>query len=222
MRKDISAIVLWGALWGIAEATVGYVLHMITFRIGWFFWFPIAFFFMNRVYKDTGKLSSILYTCSIASAIKLTNLLLPARIDKVINPAVSILFEGVVVFTAFKLVEKYEQKVNFRFFGVLAASMSWKVLYSLYLLTLPSWIVSISPIRSPEPFLRFLLVESTINALVIYSCLTAAEKITAIDDKGKLWYKLVNNISKVFSEYAFKPAVSFSLLGCALIIQLAL
>jgi hypothetical protein len=225
MRKYISTIVFWGALWGITEATVGYALHMVSFGIGWFFWFPLAFFFMNRVYKDTGKLSSILYTCSFASAIKLTNLFLPTRIDKVLNPAISILFEGMVVFILIKIVQKYEQKVNFRFFWVLAVSMSWKVFYSLYLLTLPSWIVSISPIRSLEPFLKFFFIESIINALVIYGCLKVVRIITAIDDESKTWYKLFNNImlkSKVFSEYAFKPAVSFSLLGSALIIQLVL
>ena len=67
MKREISLIIFWGALWGLFEATVGYVLHAFEIRIGFLVWFPAAYFFMTRVYKQTGKTYSIFYTSVIAA-----------------------------------------------------------------------------------------------------------------------------------------------------------
>jgi hypothetical protein len=105
VKKNISIIVFWGAVWGIAEATIGYLLHMVPVNIGWLFWFPMAVYFMRKAYLQSGELYSIIYVSAISAGIKLLNLLMPARIDMVINPAVSILLEGAVVYAGYKLME---------------------------------------------------------------------------------------------------------------------
>lgn len=115
MERNITTIIFWGATWGLVEATLGYVLHSVLLSVGWFFWFPLAFFFMNRVFKRTGSLVSILYTSSIAAGIKLVNFLLPTRIDRVINPAVSILLEGLMVFAVFAIVEYKKDFFRFKY-----------------------------------------------------------------------------------------------------------
>lgn len=234
MKKHISVIVFWGAAWGITEATLGYVLHMMSFKIGWLFWFPLAFFFMNRVYKQTGKLSAILFTCTIASGIKLTNLLLPVRIDKVINPAVSIIFEGIVLFVVLRIIENKHKNVNTasqvleeavpycRFLWLFLISIAWKVLYIIYLLPLPLWMVSISPIRAIEPFCKFFFMESALSAATIFVAMKAAKEISALGIESKILHKMFNNKAinlKNISKYAFRPIVSVGLLIFAIIIQ---
>ena len=44
----------WGALWGIAEATLGYLAHLISLipGIAGFIMFPIGFYFSNVVPPD--------------------------------------------------------------------------------------------------------------------------------------------------------------------------
>jgi len=81
-------IIVWGSLWGIFEATVGYLLHLVPFNYGYLVWYPVACFFMANIYRKTSRVSSLFYIGLLSAAIKLINLLFPVRIDKVINPAV--------------------------------------------------------------------------------------------------------------------------------------
>lgn len=83
--KNISIIIFWSSLWGIVEATLGYLLHKINFSFGGCIWFPLAFYFMDKIYRKTGNVQYILYGAIITSIIKLTNLFIEVRIDKVVN-----------------------------------------------------------------------------------------------------------------------------------------
>lgn len=97
MEKLMLAVLFYGGIWGVFEATVGYLLHLLPFSIGWLVWYPIACFFMLQVYIKTKQVKSILLIGLLSCAIKLTNLMLPVRIDRVLNPAVSILFEAITM-----------------------------------------------------------------------------------------------------------------------------
>lgn len=98
------AILIWGGLWGIFESTVGYLLHLLPISIGWIVWYPVACFFMMNVYRKTQRASAIVMVGTLSACIKLINLFLPGRIDRVINPAISILFEAIAMAAAVYIV----------------------------------------------------------------------------------------------------------------------
>lgn len=62
MEKDkrglgeiMAAVCMTGAVWGIFEATVGYLLHLLPIRLGFLVWYPAAVFFMFTVYLKSDK-----------------------------------------------------------------------------------------------------------------------------------------------------------------------
>jgi hypothetical protein len=48
MEKLMLAVLFYGGIWGVFEATVGYLLHLLPFSIGWLVWYPIACFLCYR------------------------------------------------------------------------------------------------------------------------------------------------------------------------------
>lgn len=193
MKREMSIIVFWGAAWGIAEATLGYVLHLLPVNIGWLFWFPIAFYFMRKAYTQTNKLSSIIYISLIAAAIKLVNLLMPVRIDFIINPAVSIILESIVLYGVFKITKDKCEGIKglSLYVGTMILSLSWRILYIVYVLFLPAYLIKISPVGSLEHFVKFIFLESTVNSLFIYLYLKFFEQKST---KKCSWHTKLNPI----------------------------
>lgn len=167
MRKYIENVLLWGSLWGLEEATLGHFLHLLPIGIGWVFWFPLAYFFMNMVCKKTGRADSVLYTAFLAGAFKLTDLFLPVRIDMVLNPAAAIILEGFSVFALFRILQKRPELAGFLFKNAIAVSLLQKLLYIAYILIIPAFISAIPPVKDPMSQLNS-LVYSLINGLTIF------------------------------------------------------
>lgn len=204
MKKQISAIIFWGALWGLEEATLGHLLHITALNIGWFFWFPLAYFFMDMVYKQTGKLNSILFTSMVAAVIKLVNLFMTGNPVIVICPAISILLEGISLFAVLKLFDWKKQLQKYRLIEIVSVSLLWRILFLVALFAIPVWIMPAYPFKDALALLKFLLYEGLINSLFIY----AAFKLFS----GKL-------IKTRTIEISFKPLAATGLLAVTLIIQ---
>lgn len=166
--RNLGRIIFWGALWGICEATIGHFLHIWALPIGWLIWFPLAYGIMGAAYRKSGKPATVFFIALTASTIKLVDLLNPVRVDYVINPAVSILLEGLTVFAFLKvsLARKESHSVGFWSIGIVC--FLWRILYVIYISFLPSDLVKISPIAGVLPLARFLLLESIVNSLLIY------------------------------------------------------
>ncbi len=166
-NRQWSAVLFWGGLWGISEATVSYLLHLFAPGFGWVFYYPLAYAFMYGVYRQSGKAGSILWAAALSAAIKLINLFMAPRIDYVINPAVSILMEGLVMFCAVKLTTRQSYPV----FNMLAipagTSLCWRGFYLLYLLAAPAWIREASVLADTSELWKFLLLETTVNTVLI-------------------------------------------------------
>ncbi len=188
MKKYISSVVLIGSAWGIVEATVGHFLHVFTLGIGWLFWFPIAFFFLNSVYRITQKSSCMLYTAVIAAGIKMIDIFYTPRYDYVINPAVSIILEAVSVLAVYHYLETRKQPVRMNAFLVIVPCILWKVFYISYLFFLPESWIHISCLSGLIPFAKFFFLETVMNTLMIGISLLAIQRITA--SKHKLSIKL--------------------------------
>ena len=103
--KFWSVILFYGSLWGIVEASVGYVLHFLPALIAGTILFPFASIMLYKTYKDTQSKSAMLAVGIVAAAIKALNFLMPiANPFKVINPMVSIVLEALVVMAFVTLV----------------------------------------------------------------------------------------------------------------------
>jgi hypothetical protein len=209
MKKQIpnntwSMILVWGSLWGIAEATIGYALHFVPWLAG-FVMFPIGFFFMKKAMDETKNLSSIFYTAAVASAIKMTGLLLPYQdLVRVVNPSVCILLESVVVMFFYKLAE-YKGN-TFQLKEALLTALGWRVVfigYHLVLLSLSLYdgILDLGWMSG----IRFLVLESLVNGLIIYFCLK---------------YIKIKTGSPVTRTPAYKPLFSLSIFTFAVFIEL--
>ncbi len=167
MKKNALAVLLFGGLWGISEATVGYLAHLLFPGMGWMFYYPLAYGFMRGAYKQTGK-SSVVFLCGLLSAaIKLINLPITPRLDYVINPAVSIVLEGLTLSLAFRWIcDKNRPMVRF-FLLPFLTSAAWRGLYLLYLLLAPDWIREISVLYQPEMLMNFATLELLGTGLII-------------------------------------------------------
>lgn len=222
VKKHSSAIIFWGALWGLEEATLGHLLHITAFSIGWVLWFPFAYFFMSMVYKQTGKLNSILFTSMVAAAIKFVNLFMTANLVIVICPALSILLEGISLFAILKLFDWKKWIHKRKLTEIAAVSLLWRVLFLVGLLAIPTWIMSAYPFKGTIALLKFFLYEGLINSLFIYGIIMLARKIKGMSDEKNAYFKLFSKKlikSEIIEDISFKPLVAFSLLAIALIIQ---
>ena len=166
-------IVFGGAIWGIFEATVGYLMHLVSFGYSWLIWYPVACFFMTNVYRKTGRISAVFFVGLLCAAIKMLNLILPGRIDKIINPAISIVFEALalatVVFAADRLLgDKYKNPFT-KALIALSMNTGWRLFYSLYLLFLvPGWIRDVSVVSSAAKFIPFFITQNLITTALIF------------------------------------------------------
>lgn len=167
--KHLNSIIFCGALWGIAEATIGHFLHIWAFPVGWLVWFPLAYSFMGAAYRQTGEPYVVFYTAVVASAIKLINLLMPIRLDYVFNPAVSILLEGLAVFVVLKIGAPANTQRLVGWWSIVGVNTLWRLLYCVYVLFLPDWLIQISPLGGLTSLVRFLVWDSLATSVLLYT-----------------------------------------------------
>ncbi len=159
-QQNLRCTAFYGALWGIFECTVGALIHQLDLSIGFLIWTPAALFFLNRVHQKTGSLRAVLFTSVFTALIKLSNLMLPIRLDRVINPAMSILLEGLAYMGVCALWEKRFHAARWTAARALAFSTLWRVAYMAYLIFLPDVYRSVSVISSPDKLVSFLVYEN--------------------------------------------------------------
>jgi len=196
-------VVFFGALWGISEAALGYVLHLIPVPISGFFMYPIAFFFMYGAFKRTQDVTSIMGVGIVAALIKLVNLALPLLpAYHTLVPAATILLEASMLFIAYRVSEK--MKIRPTLSGIVFASVSWRVLFlalqyvlygaSSYFFKSGTWVI-----------VNFLLVEGLVNA----GFLMIATRFNSINKKPS------------DRKHSIRPAFSYSILAVSIITTIA-
>lgn len=127
----LAKIVFFGAIWGIVEATLGYVLHLLPGFLAGSLMFPFVMVILYKAYKSTGSKKAIIYVAIIAMMIKATNLFLPFMIPaKTINPMVSMLLESLLVLAVMPLLDN--ENVFAKFGGILVASIGWRFAFIGY------------------------------------------------------------------------------------------
>lgn len=222
IKKRVVTIIFWGALWGLEEATLGHLLHLTPLSIGWFLWFPLSYLFMSMVYKQTGKLNSILFTSIIAATMKLIDLFTTTNLIIVICPALSIILESISLFAVLKIVNFKKLMQKHELTQIMSVSLLWRFLFLLSLLFIPTWIMPSYPFKSIPSILKLLIYEGLINSLFIYGTVIIAKKTNEINNKCNTFFKqLIDKLMqwKLIKGTCFKPVVSLGLLAVAIIIQ---
>ena len=166
-------LLFWGSVWGICEASFGFVLHRAAIALPGLpgaLMFPIGFFCMVAAQRATGLRAAPFLAAVVAASIKSVNFILPGMDPiRVVNPALSILLEGLAV-TALSIPQPAQSSPKFvlKFIRVLCVGIVWRAMFAAYLsiislFALPAALVT-SGVRT---LLRFVLMESFINSVII-------------------------------------------------------
>lgn len=92
-------ILFWGSIWGLIEATLGWVLHATHLHHGTSnILFAFGIFCMLSATARTGKGSVVvMLTAVVAAIIKMCDFFLPGATVGVLHPALYILLEGAMI-----------------------------------------------------------------------------------------------------------------------------
>lgn len=217
MKKHYSAIILTGALWGIAEATAGHLLHTFSLGIGWLIWFPMAYFFLHSIYHITQKPKCMLYAAVLAAGIKMINIFYTPRPDIVINPAVSIILEALAVFAVYSYLLREKSRLDLTGVHILVFGFAWRILYICYLLYLPRQWIEISCLSDMVSFAKFLFLENLLNSVLILSAGLLYKKSIALN------YNPAGQVTLILNKHkALKPALSLAFLFISILVQIKL
>jgi hypothetical protein len=165
----LAPILFYGGLWGIAEATLGYLLHLaaqvtLLSSPSGLIMFPIGLLFMVAAVRAAGRPSAAFATAVVTAGIKLSSLALPTvSLRFVVSPALAILAEGAVVFLLLGATDLRPNRLLPA--KALAASVAWRGLFLLasLVLGLRGGILA----KPTTLLLGFLFVDSAVNALII-------------------------------------------------------
>ncbi|GAA0721031.1 hypothetical protein GCM10008905_10940 [Clostridium malenominatum] len=202
--EHINIVVFWGAVWGIVETMIGHLIHLISFDIGRHIWFPLAFYFLYKVYTQTKRKEAVLYVAFIVSGIKLMNLFMETSLDRALNPIATIISEALAMIVICKILEKAEN--DFNLFGILAVNCIWRIIYTTYLLLMPVSYIFSSHLRDIGPSVKFFFIDNLASTLVAFISLVIVKKLCENKEEKNL------NIPPT-------PIVSFSILVLAFIIK---
>lgn len=180
MRRSAVIVLFWGSLWGLMEATLGYLLHFAAVAIPGlpgFLMFPFAFALMHRAVKEAGVPSAAFYASIVAASVKLTDFLVPGHDPiRVSNPALAILMEGLAVYAVMAYRDrKREGLVPVHAFGM---GVLWRAMFSAYLWAISLFGLPAALVTSgPWPLLRFIFLESFVNAVIMGGYLAMDKKL---------------------------------------------
>jgi len=167
VASTIAVALFYGSLWGLAEATAGHILHLLRIPgLAGFIMFPVGFFLMRRAFSRSGRFLAVFLTSWIAAGIKLADLFLPgADFLAVWNPVQAILLEGL----AAAGILLAARKIHLIAAQAILASLSWRLAYfALSFLWIELLAAGNLFQAGPVFLLRFLLLDSLANGLLIY------------------------------------------------------
>jgi hypothetical protein len=129
-KQHLTMILFFGAIWGLLEATLGYLLQFLPPLVSGSIMFPIGATLLIYAYKNTGSRISILYVGLIAASIKAVNFFMPGLIPiKTYNPMIAIMLQSLAMIIIIPLFNRKEVPIQLLSLG--AASILWRVMFLL-------------------------------------------------------------------------------------------
>ena len=179
MNKKIWVqILFYGSLWGLLEATLGYLLHFIPATIAGSIMFPIASVILYKAYKKTDSRFALIYVGIIAASIKSVGFVLPQpSIFKVINPMISILLEAMVVVLVVNLL--VSPKLHKKAIALPIASIGWRALFISWMGFQYVTTGNLAPyIQSFSAGFEFVITVGLLSGVIATALVMLSDKIT--------------------------------------------
>ncbi len=191
--KRLSVILFYGSIWGILEASLGYVLHFLPALISGSIMFPLVTFILLRAYANKKSKSDLLWIAMVAAMIKSINLFMPSiNIWKTINPMICIILESLMVIAVVSLLNK--ESIAKRLVALPLASFGWNAIYLAYLgvsyLITGTLARQISTLGALGDYLLINCLLSGILATGIYFIGVLIDKKLSYRFVGKAWLSL--------------------------------
>ncbi|BCR36736.1 hypothetical protein [Mariniplasma anaerobium] len=121
-------VLFFGAIWGILEATLGYVLQFLPPLVSGSVMFPIAATLMLITYQNTKSRKAMIYVAAIAATIKAINLFMPGLpAIKTYNPMIAIMLQSFVLVVFIPLFKK--NSIPSVVTGIAVVGFSWRLLF---------------------------------------------------------------------------------------------
>jgi hypothetical protein len=171
--------VYWGAIWGLYEATMGFVVHTFVRVPGAssVLLVPFALYCLRGAMRAGGGLRACGVAATTAAAIKLVDFFLPAlTVLTVVNPAVAILCEGLAFAVVARWLGMPARVPSLRAVavGALAFNAMWRGLFLLHYAVIGRlWSVGMMKDGLQVP-LRFLVRDSLICTAVVVGLVALA------------------------------------------------
>ena len=174
MSWTAAPVLFWGACWGFAEATIGYMLHRAAVALPGlpgFLMFPLGVFFMMRAYDSTGRADSAFLAACVAASVKLTGFLVPGHDPiRILNPALSLLMEGLSVFVVLRAAGFGMTLGRLKLLSSFIMGFTWRTMFLFHLRVISLFGLPAELATGPVvTALRFLVLESSVNAVVIWA-----------------------------------------------------
>lgn len=166
-KQTLSTIIFFGAIWGLLEATLGYLLQFLPPLISGAIMFPIGAAILLYVSKNTESKSALLAVGFVAALIKAINFFMPGLPPiKTYNPMIAIMMQSIMVLITLHLFEKKTFLSSVLSLGL--ASFAWRLLF-LVNLSVNRMITGMSfqQLASPNSMMSFVLINGLIGLLII-------------------------------------------------------
>jgi hypothetical protein len=161
----------FGGLWGLAEATLGYLMHLwgrAAPGLAGFVMFPIGFLLMYRACRTAGSTAAAPAAALVAAGAKAFSALLPGvGLLFVTNPVLAILAEGLLVFLGLRLFDLRPGALLPAW--LLAVSLGWRLFFLGLVALLPVQKGILG--KGAGALLVFLLAEPAVNTLLLLAAL---------------------------------------------------
>lgn len=165
----VNAALVWGGLWGAAEATAGLALHLAgrvvpVPGLAGFLMFPLGLGFLLEARRASGSDAAVPLAALTAASVKAASAFLPGVGWLFVgNPALAILAQGLAVYLGGSLLEGRRGAAAFGWGAALA--LSWRLAFLVLVFLLP---VQKGILRKGWPALAwFLAADSLANGAVI-------------------------------------------------------
>ncbi|MCK5732520.1 MAG: hypothetical protein KAH13_05850 [Tenericutes bacterium] len=207
-KQHIPAIIFYGAIWGIIEATLGTALHIlpISIYISGTIMFPIVGYILYKAYEATKSKSALLSIGIVAAGIKAVGFFLPFGSPfKIVNPMISIIMESLMVVLVISILSKDDllSKIS----GFVIASIGWRMLYLGYM--------GFQYISTGYVSDYLMSYAAAINYVIVFGLISAVIAVGIhyfnILVIKKMNFKLVKKIN---------PVISFAMLTLAIVLTL--
>ncbi len=128
MKKQLSTIVFFGAIWGLLEATLGYALHFLPVLISGSIMFPLAAMILMMADKKLEQPWLLMMIGFVAASIKSVNFFMPGLLPiKTYNPMIAIMIQSLVMVGVVYVTKK--KPIGFALVTLGLASFLWRGLF---------------------------------------------------------------------------------------------